>query len=223
MSEETILALAEAAPGAGAACGGLLLLALIIWLVRRRGEDVTGAARSLGFEIRKGVRRVEVLEGFRLLERGRSPSCAYVLAGKLLARDVFLFDFGFELGEEGKSYRQSQTAAAFKVRSRPVPRFQLIPSDLEDKVKPGEGFGAVPFRKRPAFSRSYLLRGDDEAAIRDLFQPKVVSFFESRRGWCVEGGAGEWILLYREGQHVKPKDLGAFLEDAHTAFSAFVN
>jgi hypothetical protein len=62
----------------------------------------------------------------------------------------------------------------------------------------------------PGFTRRYVLRGSDEAAIATLFTEPVMDFFDRNRGLSAEGGEHA-LMLYRLGKRVKPGAIGDLL------------
>jgi len=54
----------------------------------------------------------------------------------------------------------------------------------------------IDFGQRPAFSKEYLLRGQDEHEIRGVFNDSLLSFYEGYQGICTDAG-GNQIILFR--------------------------
>lgn len=123
---------------------------------------------------------------------------------------VFLWAF-FEGGME---------VAVFRFRGRALPVFEL---SVEGFLKAGGQ--DLDFASHPAFSKRFRLRGDDETAVRNLFNPRVLDFFESLRddfGQTIEG-AGEYVVVYRSARRVKPEAVKAFVEEATAIAAALVS
>ena len=60
------------------------------------------------------------------------------------------------------------------------------------------GLKDIDFDSHPQFSKDYLLKGADEAAVRRCFHPAVLTFFEQHTGkrqWVATEGLGS-ILVY---------------------------
>ena len=101
-----------------------------------------------------------------------------------------------------------------------APRFELKPERLFDKLAVALGAQDIDFGENPRFSKSYLLRGKDESAVRALFKPAVLRHLESRPGWSVEGGGG-WFVLYQLDHCVEPPDLAGFIDEARRLAAVF--
>jgi len=104
------------------------------------------------------------------------------------------------------------TVVAFHSGKRSLPSFELRPEHFGHKIASSLGSQDIDFDTNPVFSKKYLLRGSDEAAVRELFGSEVIRFFEKHSEWCVEG-QGEWMIFYREQKVLKPKDITTFLEE----------
>ena len=64
--------------------------------------------------------------------------------------------------------------------------------------------------------------GRDEGALRRLFTPGLLSYFEGldrSQRWAVESGGG-WLLVHRGWKRVQPQQLPAFLDEAATVAAA---
>ena len=108
--------------------------------------------------------------------------------------DVKIFEYEYTIyktGTNGRRYpvQASQTVFRFQSQRMNLPGFVLSPESILDKIEDVFGYYQdIDFQQHPAFSRRYLLTGDNEAAIRKLFTPAVLSHFASKRGRCV------WLL-----------------------------
>ena len=69
----------------------------------------------------------------------------------------------------------------------------------------------IDFAEDPAFSSRYSLRGNDEAAVRKIFDGSLREQLKVGDPLCVEG-EGEWLAIYRSAKRVSPEELGDFVE-----------
>ncbi len=111
--------------------------------------------------------------------------------------------------------------ALFPASARRIPDFVLAPENLFHKIGQAFGYQDIDFESHPDFSKRYLLRGPDEAAIRAAFAPAALSYLEQHVGWHVEV-KDETAAVYRAGKRVKPEDLPTFLEDARAILRVLV-
>ena len=138
----------------------------------------------------------------------------------------FDFDFTFEIGgggsrDNGISYyanRYQQSVVYFCSPKLDLPQFVLQPekkfhqfSDLQD----------IDFSSHTKFSDDYLLQGNPEESVRNLFNDQLLDFFESKPRLCVEGGANQ-MLFYRLNERVSPNNLNQFLEEGMQVLAKFI-
>jgi hypothetical protein len=91
-----------------------------------------------------------------------------------------------------------------------LPYFSLRPEGIMSKVLSAFGYQDIDFGQRPEFSRQYLLRGQDEQAIRRRFNDGLLSFYESYPGTCTDGG-GNQLFVYRGGYRFQPQEIRSYV------------
>ena len=74
--------------------------------------------------------------------------------------------------------------------------------------------GVVNFDNHPVFSKKYILKGEDEAAIRCVFKKEVLNFLEQKEKKINIEGEKNRIIYYRLGKRIKPMEYKSFIEDA---------
>jgi hypothetical protein len=88
-----------------------------------------------------------------------------------------------------------------------MPEFVARPRDCSTRSARRSATRTSTCRCTPTFSSRTILRGTDEAAIRDFFKPGVVRAFEECEGLSVEAKLDRFIV-YRPGRLVKPEQWG---------------
>jgi hypothetical protein len=194
----------------------VVALAVLAFVLNRRREaarteDVRRFARQRGFEYRDKVDRPPVQT--RLFKEGRGRRVHNVLSREEIDAKTMLFDYRYVQSGGEHSSVEHVTVAAFRRDGRSFPPFELRPENVFHKIAGALGWRDVDFEAYPDFSGKWLLRGPDEAAIRRVFEPSVLAFFEKTSGWSVETENG-WVVAYRAGRRVPPHDLAGFLEEA---------
>jgi hypothetical protein len=101
-----------------------------------------------------------------------------------------------------------------------MPGFLLRPEGTWDKISKWFGSADIDFNTRSQFSRSYVLRGEDEQAIRAIFADPLLEYFEQHPGLSIEG-TGNTLLVYRLGKCVPPAGVSQFLSIAFELQSLF--
>ena len=151
------------------------------------------------------------LGGFHLFSMGHSKRISNVLRGSMEHGGAAVFDYQYTTGGGKHRHTHHFTVLSLSVGGRPLPRFALRPENVFHKIGAVLGYKDIDFESFPEFSKRYLLRGEDEMAIRSLFGARLIAFFEQHLGLCMEGEAGN-LILYRDGKRLKPEEIRPFIE-----------
>ena len=198
----------------------LLLVAVGIgfsyYFQRKRLKDLERVAQELGFHFQaeEDKRQEHAFRALPIFQRSRSRS--NFLQGRRVTGEIVLADV--RVGSGKSSY--SQTVANFQLSGRQLPAFELSPESWARKIAQAFGYKDINFESSPEFSKSYLLRGQDETAARELFGADLLHFFTGEKGWSVEG-AGDWLCVYRHARTVSPKDIRSFLDQTEAVAQQF--
>jgi hypothetical protein len=110
--------------------------------------------------------------------------------------------------------------ACFQFEGPALPTFSLRPEHVWDKIGFWFGYQHIEFGSHLGFSRNYLLRGNDEAAIRRVFTDAVLAFYEQNPGLSTEG-SGNLLLFYRHSVRVGPEGVCPFLDEGLKVLSLY--
>ena len=164
------------------------IVALSLYLEKKRRDALEALAQELSFTFQPGADTalLSKLSVFELFNRGDSRKMSNLLRGKTNDLEINIFDYQFMTGS-GTS-RTTWTFSVFVARrsNLKLPQFSLSPENIFHKIGGLFGFQDIDFASHPRFSSRYLLRGPDEEAIRNLFQPQVLDWFESHLGLSIE-------------------------------------
>jgi hypothetical protein len=149
---------------------------------------------------------------FHLFSQGRSRKIVNVMRTDVDDVSVSLFDYRFTTGSGRHSHTHRQTVALLESERIRLPRFTLRPEGLFHKLGSFLGYQDIDFEAHPQFSDAYLLQGDDEASIREVFADPVLSYYAVRGGLCTEGN-GHQVVYYRADRQIPPERIEAFLEE----------
>ena len=194
----------------------------------RRRKEIGEVASRLGMQYSPEDDRFrrELFFMYPLFQRGHPDArqASNLLRGVRNGMDVVLFDYsyatqhgigrGFEFKPSGviKNHsRYSQSVAAIRLREKVLPQFEMSPEGLVQKVGALMGMQDIDFESHPEFSNRYRLRGKSEEAVRRVFTPQVLGYFNQVPGWSLEAN-GEWLVCYR-GRLMAPDELDTFLEE----------
>ena len=158
------------------------------------------------------------LEYFHLFSMNSKSRITNMLHQEDEETELAFFDFTFEIGGGG-SYgtRYQQSVVYFCSHKLDLPQFVLQP---EKKFHQFGDLQDIDFSSHTKFSDDYLLQGNPEESVRNLFNEQLLNFFESKPGLCVEGGANQ-MLFYRLNERISPNKLSQFLEEGMQVLSKF--
>ena len=181
-------------------------------LQRKRTEALEQIAGELGLEFRplgsNGL--VAKLSSFDLFSKGRDKKVLNMLQGGSGDRRLAIFDYDYTTGHGKGTVRWHTTVLSIGLEDAAIPQFLLRKKIINDKIMSWFRAKDIEIQGYPAFSRRYVLRGDDAEAIGALFTEPVMDFFDRNRGLSAEGGE-HTLVLYRLGKRVKPEAIGDFL------------
>jgi hypothetical protein len=180
---------------------------------KRRTDELQQVATQLGLEFlpKEDGTLLADLEGFRLFSRGHSKRIFNLMRGTTRGSPVAIFDYQYTTGHGRHRHTATQSVICLFLESAHLPTFCLRPEGVWHKVGGWLGYQDIDFEDYPLFSKNYLLRGDDEESIRNLFTYSVVAFYERETRLSTEG-SGNKLLFYRHAVRVKPDEISPFLE-----------
>jgi hypothetical protein len=205
----------------------VLLVAIAVWIfssirAKKRTQALQETAQQIGLNFVGTDQSSTTQVRTALFNKGSSRGFRNIMNGSFAGFQTSLFDYSYTTSDGRNSSTWTQTVAAF-MQDAHLPMFELRPEGFLDRV--GEAFvhRDIDFESHPEFSRRYLLRGGDEQAVRELFTPALLTFFEAlppERKWHIEGGEGT-LFVYRSAATVKPDDIRSFLEETSSIAQTF--
>jgi len=157
---------------------------------------------------------VEELEGLslHLFEQGSSSAAANAMSGRYRGADLVAFDFEYTTGSGKNRTTHNQTVVLFRPLADRLPRFEMRPEHLFHRIGQIFGYQDIDFPQHEGFSKKYLLRGEDERAVREAFRTYILDHFQNNPGWSLESN-GDALLVYRHGKKVKPEEYQKFMDE----------
>lgn len=192
----------------------------IVMKKRQRAQDLQRAALARGMTwcaLDQPFTDDEKQQILRFTRRA-GHRCHCVARGSIEGLETIYFEHHARNGGH-------ESVAAFRLA---LPDFELVL--LRHAVNPAVmapvfsrlGFTVVNFASDAEFTRTYLLIGRDEQALRSIFSDTLRSFFcvpAGKRHWAAESGGG-WIFVYRPDRLIEPANLGRFLDEAALVVTA---
>jgi hypothetical protein len=192
------------------------MIMVVAWKKRKqRAADLQSVADTLGFHYAGNDASRAPQVSTALFRRGSSRRFRNVMHGTQGNYQVSVFDYSYTVSGGENSSTYTQTVAAI-VQDRPLPGFELRPEGFLDRIAEAFVHRDLDFETHPEFSKRYVLRGDDETAIRALFTPALLSYFEMvppEKKWHIET-SGSTLLAYQAKVTVSPQEIRTFLDDA---------
>ena len=132
---------------------------------------------------------------------------------------VFGYSYSTGFGKNRRTTRQS--VVLIESETLNLPPFDMRPEHLLHKIGGAFGYQDIDFPGQERFSKKYLLRGRDEAAIRSLFTDEVLAYFTSNLDLSVEGRRGA-LIGYKGGKRMSPDGFRQVISQANRISKLFV-
>ncbi len=155
---------------------------------------------------------------FPLFQTGDNRLVENFMHGTFVKSDMMIFDFTFRTDRIWR-----QTVTAFQLhQGEQSPCFIMQPTDNEESqvLQFSEKEEEVAMALGPVFRQRYRLLGRVPESIAEYLRPRTINYVAARPGWSIQAG-GEWIVIYRFNQRVKPRELPAFAREAYRLYRAF--
>jgi hypothetical protein len=190
---------------------------------RERTKKIEELARSRGFIFRHVPTAADhdLPAGCYLTETGRNPAVSNVLeVARTDELHFVLFEYEFTVGYGKSQHTIHQTIGRLRAPLLKLPFFLLFPETLFSKIGVMFGRTDVNFPDSPDFSDKYILRGQDEPALRAIFSPALRNALTPLDHLTIEG-ADDVLFIFRMGRRVKPEDLVARIEEDKKILALF--
>jgi hypothetical protein len=208
--------------------GGIIVVAIGsslfgIYASQMRATKMEALARSLGYTFRGGATAADsdLVIGCYLGETGSKPTVSNVLeVARTPELKFIVFDYAYTTDDGERSTTTHQTIARIQAPLLKLPSFLLFPETIFSKIKVLFGGADVNFPDSPRFSDKYILRGQDEAALRAIFSPALRQALEALDYLTIEG-ADDALFVFRAGRCIKPDELVARIEENKRILALF--
>ena len=187
---------------------------------RTKALHAAAGERNLAFFEQDDLGLLPSLNAFPLFSKGHGKKISNVIQGDTEDIDIYVFDYQYTTGHGNSRNTARQTVMLFRTEAYRLPSFALRPENVFHKFGSLFGYQDIDFEHAQAFSSKYLLKGEDEAAVRDLFTQNVLFTYEENPGWCAEGEA-DTLIVYRVSKRGAPDDVTVFMEDGIKFFALF--
>jgi hypothetical protein len=198
---------------------GIMVVSLVYnaWAGKKRKEALQLIAAEMGYSFAPEDKDFNAQLGSsapsEILSKGRSPKAYNILRGQRRDAQTAVFDYKYTTGSGRSSQTHHLTLVLLTLEQAELVPFNVRGRGFFDKVAAKFGQKEISFESAPEFSKKYLVKGDDEEAVRRLFSPTVLSLFEQQNNLSCEAVENR-LLVFRPDRTVKPEDLHDFLDNA---------
>lgn len=185
--------------------GFLALIIFFIFYNRRKERERTEQLRAVATQLAWNfadvapMNMIAGLERFALFNSGHNKEIKNFMYGEANGVKAAVFDYIYVTGSGKNRSTHYQSCVYLESGNLNIPFFSLRPEGFFTKIFQVFGYQDIDFGQRPEFSGQYLLRGQDEIAIRQTFNDGLLSFFEGNPGTCVDAG-GNQLFVFRSGR-----------------------
>jgi hypothetical protein len=190
----------------------------IVWgahVQRERSRRMRAAANLMGFDyVHQGNKKYhQQFAPFSLFQSGGGRAAANVLEGAVGHWRVHLFDFRYVISTGHSAHSYWQTVVLLPTGGVGLPEFYLGPKAFYHNLFKLFGYQGISLDEHEAFTKAYVLRGQEVEAIRQVFNEVAIDRLTSDPTWTVEVKAGQFIA-YRSQQRCPPERCPEFLAEA---------
>jgi len=190
-----------------------LFIFLLVYLYQKKKERERTEAMQLvanqlrwNFAATAPMNMIAGLEQFNLFNQGHNKQIKNFMYGEANGVKAAVFDYIYVVGSGKNRTTHYQTVTYVEPVSLRVPYFTLRPEGFFTKVLTAFGYQDIDFGQRPEFSKHYLLRGQDEMAIRQCFSDGLLTFFETYQGTSVDAGNNQ-LFVFRANYRCQSQEV----------------
>jgi len=177
---------------------------------RTRVLQMTAGKLGWSFAARAPLNMIQGLERFALFNQGQGREIRNFMYGEASGVKAAVFDYFYVTGSGRNRQTHAQSVVYLEPAYLSIPSFSLRPENFMLKIFTAFGYQDIDFGQRPEFSKRYILRGPDEAAIRRTFSDGLLSFYENYSGTSTDGG-GNQLFVYRGGCRLQPHEIQSYV------------
>lgn len=191
---------------------------------KKRTEALQLQAEAMGLQFVKeaGEDIRQRFDRFGLFTRGRKRQVKNLIEGDSGEVKISIFDYSYVTGSGKHTKHHNQTIAALQSPSLSCPEFSIRPESFLDRLGGAMGFQDIDFESHPEFSRLFVLKGPDEASIREFLAAELLEYFEGHAGISLEA-KGDTMFFYRASTRSRPDQLKDLLSQAYEAYGVLTD
>jgi len=187
----------------------VLIVGLIVFAIRmdkKRTEQWRMIAGDMNFEFAEKSPGPPEGFGFKIFTRGHSKRRKNILSGEAQGLSVMMCDYRYTTGSGKNASTHTQTICIIRDPDIDLPGiFVRREHGFLDKI--GQMFGGqdIDFEDDPAFSKAFVLQGEEEERIRQVFTPEVRNLFVEHSKKFSVFEADRDTIMVQTGRYIKPE------------------
>jgi hypothetical protein len=203
-----------------------VLVVVIIVYTRKKERERTqqlqliASQLSWNFAATAPLNMIPGLDRFALFNQGHSKQIKNFMYGEASGTKAAVFDYVYVVGYGRNSQTHRQSVVYLEPGNLRLPYFTLRPENFLYKILSTFGYQDIDFGQRPEFSRQYILRGQDEPAIRQAFNDRLLAFYESYPETCTDAG-GNQLFFFRSNYRFQPQEIQSYVAFGLNLLSLF--
>ena len=199
--------------------GALMYWSYVANKKRIEGFEQEAEAMGLNFTQQPADSFMAHYGHFKLFNRGRRRGVSNLIEGDSGDVTLRIFDYKFTTGSGKQTRHHVQTIASLKSSQLNIPSLTIHPEGFLSRVGSKMGFQDIDFDSHPTFSKMFVLKGDNEEAIRNFLTPAALEYFEAHQGISLEA-SGDTLFFYNPNRRSKPEEIKDLLSRAYEVFGA---
>ena len=199
--------------------GGMMYWSYVANKKRIEGFEQEAEAMGLNFTQQPADSFMAHYGHFKLFNRGRRRGVSNLIEGDSGDVTLRIFDYKFTTGSGKQTRHHVQTIASLKSSQLNIPSLTIHPEGFLSRVGSKMGFQDIDFDSHPTFSKMFVLKGDNEEAIRNFLTPAALEYFEAHQGISLEA-SGDTLFFYNPNRRIKPEEIKDLLARAYEVFGA---
>lgn len=176
----------------------IAVLAYVVFInEKKRTAKIKLFARNRSFLFKGEIGDFSHSYDHALFSIGRSKKKYNVFEGRKDSYNFVFMDYKYTVGsgKHSNTYNQSVLIVNLADIRINLPNFILGPEGFLHKIGNLFGFNDIDFKLNKVFSDKFILKGEDEARIRSVFDMDILKFFENKSNdFNIE--VNENILIY---------------------------
>jgi len=194
----------------------IFIIAHFFKAARTKNMQTFANAAKFSFLNKRDNSYLSKFPNFTLFSKGRKKTVRNILSGQRDTFKISIFHYSYRENSGGESDQTcAYTVVSFESEKLSIPALSLRPKRLIEFGKSK----VIKIGSDRAFSKRYLLQGDEKEAITNLFNPDILRLFEEEKGWYMESVDNK--LLFYKSRYLAPKKLSPFLDKSHRIATMF--